>query len=124
MVSVLQAAIRMAWVISLVSVSSLTMPGLCSLSGIFAGTALASVLAASRSRRAAWTGASSRARASLGITTLVPGAGLRRAASFSWRAASALARGFFAVLSAAAGFLPRLRAHPAGASAGAGVGAE
>jgi hypothetical protein len=38
MVSALQAAIRMAWVISLVSVSSRTCRGLCWLSGIFAGT--------------------------------------------------------------------------------------
>src|ERR1017187_4697838 len=102
MVSVLQAAIRMAWVISLVSVSSFTMAGLCWESGIFAGTALAAVLAASRSRRAAVTGASSRARTWLVITTLVPGAGLRRAVSLSWRAASALARVSFAVLTAAA----------------------
>src|SRR5271165_5300559 len=98
MVSVLQAAIRMAWVISLVSVSSLTMAGLCSLSGIFAGMALA----ACRSRRAASTGASSLARAWLVITVAVPGAGLRRAASFSSRAAAASARVFFAVLTAAA----------------------
>src|SRR5260370_13022886 len=102
MVSVVQAASRMAWVISLVSVSSLTMAGLCGESGIFAGTALAAALAASRSRRAAWTGASSRARTWLVITVLVPGAGLRRAASFSSRAASALARVFFAALTAAA----------------------
>jgi hypothetical protein len=41
MVSALQAAIRMAWVISLVSVSSRTWPGLCWDSGILAGVALA-----------------------------------------------------------------------------------
>src|SRR5216684_1299255 len=92
MVSVLQAAIRMAWVMSLVSVSSFTMAGLCSASGIFAGMALAAAWAASRPRRAAWTGASSRASVVLVIMTLVPGAGLRRAVSFSWRAAPALAR--------------------------------
>src|SRR5271165_3919857 len=102
MVSVLQAAIRMAWVISLVSVSSLTMAGLCSESGIFAGMALAAAWAAVRSRRAAVTGASSRASVVFVITTLAPGAGLRRAASLSWPAASAAARVFFAVLTVAA----------------------
>src|SRR5487761_1547289 len=105
MVSVLQAAIRMAWVMSLVSVSSLTMAGLCSASGIFAGIALAAALAASRSRRAASTGASSLARAWLVIMVLVPGAGLRRAASFSSRAAAASARVFFAVAAAAGAVL-------------------
>src|SRR5271156_329426 len=101
MVSVLQAAIRMAWVISLVSVSSLTMSGLCSLSGIFAGMALAAAFAACRSRRAAVTGASSRASI-LVMMTAWPGAGLRTAMSLSWRAVSALVRVFVAALTAAA----------------------
>src|SRR5271166_5483687 len=98
MVSVLQAAIRMAWVISLVSVSSFTMAGLCSASGIFAGTALAAACAVCRSRRAAVTGTSSRASIVLVMMTGWPGAGLRSAVSLSWRAASALARVFLAVL--------------------------
>src|SRR5208282_4406713 len=102
MVSVLQAAIRMAWVISLVSVSSLTMAGLCSASGIFAGMALAAAWAAVRLRRAASTGASSLARAWLVITTAVPGVGWRSASSWRCRAAWAWARSFFAVLTAAA----------------------
>src|SRR5271157_483887 len=99
MVSVLQAAIRMAWVMSLVSVSSLTMAGLCSASGIFAGMALAAAWAACRSRR---VGASRRARTWLVIMVAVPGAGLCRAASLSRRAVSALARVFLAALTAAA----------------------
>src|SRR5208282_3711915 len=102
MVSVLQAAIRMAWVISLVSVSSFTMSGLCSLSGIFAGMALAAAFAACRSRRAAVTGASSRASIVLVMMTAWPGAGLRTAVSLSWRAVSALVRVFLAALTAAA----------------------
>src|SRR5271167_1210192 len=102
MVSALQAAIRMAWVMSLVSVSSLTMSGLCSASGIFAGTALAAAWASCRSRRASPTGASRRASIVLVITTAVPGAGLRRAVSLASRAASAAARVFFAVLTVAA----------------------
>src|SRR5712664_3055688 len=102
MVSVLQAAIRMAWVMSLVSVSSFTMAGLCSASGILAGTALAAAWVAARSRWAAVTGASSLASVVLVITVLVPGAGLCRAASFCPRAASAAARVLFAVLTAAA----------------------
>src|SRR5260370_20300113 len=111
MVSVLQAAIRMAWVISLVSVSSFTMSGLCSLSGIFAGTALAAAWAACRSRRAASTGASSLARAWLVITVAGAGAGGRRAASPASRAGSAAAGVFFAVLAAAAAaFFPRFGA--------------
>src|ERR1035441_1900732 len=102
MVSVLQAAIRMAWVISLVSVSSFTMAVLCSASGIFAGTALAAAWAVFRSRRAAATGASSRASIWLVMMTAWPGAGLRRAASFSSRPAPAPARVFLAALTAAA----------------------
>ena len=98
----LQAAIRMAWVMSLVSVSSLTMAGLCSASGIFAGMALAAAWAAARSRRAASTGASRRARTWLVIMVAVPGAGLCRAASLSRRAVSALVRVFLAALTAAA----------------------
>src|SRR5487761_1564508 len=104
MVSVLQAAIRMAWVMSLVSVSSLTMAGSCSASGIFAGTVLAAAWAACRSRRAAPTGASSLARAWLVMTAAGPGAGLRSAVSLASRAAPAAARVFLAVLTAAAAF--------------------
>src|ERR1035441_10973156 len=103
MVSVLQAAIRMAWVMSLVSVPGLTMSGLCSASGIFAGIALAAALAASRSRRAAVTGASSLARTWLVITVLVPGAGLCRAASLSWRGGWGPGGGFLAGLAGGAG---------------------
>src|SRR6266536_2203800 len=95
MVSALQAAIRMAWVISLVSVSSRTISGLCWLSGIFAGVAFAAARAASSLVRAACTGASSRASILFVITVLVPGAGWRRAASFSWRAASTAALAVF-----------------------------
>src|SRR5216683_6832020 len=101
MVSALYAAIRMAWVISLVWASSRIMSGLCWLSGIFAGMALAAARAASSLRRAASTGASSLARAALVIIVVVPGAGLRSAASLSWRAAPAAARSFFAAVTAA-----------------------
>src|SRR6266700_2628355 len=94
MVSALQAAIRMAWVISLVSVSSFTMAGLCRASGIFAGTALAAAVAAASSRRAAATGRSSLASAWLVMIVLVPGAGWCRAASLSWRAAAVFFAGF------------------------------
>src|SRR5271166_1034475 len=95
-------AIRMAWVMSLVSVSSLTMAGLCSASGIFAGMALPAAWAACRSRRAPSTGASRRARTWLVIMVSVPGAGLCRAASLPRRAVSALVRVFLADLTAAA----------------------
>ena len=64
--------------------------------------ALAAAWAVARSRRAAVTGASSLASVALVIMTLVPGAGLRRAARFASRAVWALARVFFAVLTAAA----------------------
>src|SRR5258708_34465727 len=122
MVSVLQAAIRMAWVISLVSVSSFTMAGLCWESGIFAGTVVAAAWAASSSRGAGWTGASSRASILLVMTVAWPGAGLRRAASFCSRAAPARARAFFAVLTvAAAGFFAGFGTMRAGSS---GVVAE
>ena len=112
----------MAWVMSLVSVSSLTMAGLCWESGCFAGMALAAAWAAARSRRAAVTGACSLASVALVIMTLVPGAGLRRAARFASRAVWALARVFFAVLTAAAAvFFAGVRDHPAGVLGGDGV---
>ena len=82
MVSALYAAIRMAWVMSLVWVSSRTMPGLCWPSGIFAGVALAAAWAASSSRGAAWTGASSRASIWLVMTVLVPGGGAAQRGEF------------------------------------------
>src|SRR5258707_994090 len=93
MVSVLNAAIRIAWVISLVSVSRRTMSGLCWASGILAGTALAAGLASSSRRRAVSTGRSSRSRVLLGITTVVPGAGVFSAASLASRAAAAVVPG-------------------------------
>src|SRR5208282_4174433 len=102
MVSALYAAIRMAWVISLVSVSSLTMSGLCWLSGILAGTAFASSWAVWSLRRAASTGASSLAIIALVITVVVPGAGLRSASSSRARAVPASARACLAALTAAA----------------------
>src|SRR5258708_14752120 len=98
MVSVLTAAIGIAWVISLVSVSRRTMSGLCWASGILAGTALAS----SSRRRAVSTGRSSRSRVLLGITTVVPGAGFFSAASLASRAASARCSALGAELTAAA----------------------
>src|ERR1035441_2972985 len=102
MVSVLQAAIRMAWVMSLVSVSGRTCPGLCWPSGILAGVAFAVAWASWSSRVAAWTGPSSRASILLVMMVLVPGAGLRSAASFFSRAVSAWMTAFLAVLTAAA----------------------
>src|ERR1017187_3969634 len=92
----------MAWVISLVSVSSRTMSGLCWLSGIFAGVAVAAAWAVWSLRRAASTGASSLARSELVMMGAVPGAGRCSALSLACRAASASARVFFAALTAAA----------------------
>src|ERR1039457_7230039 len=98
MVSVLQAAIRMAWVMSLVSVPGLTVSGLCSASGICAGIALAAALAASRSRRGGGPGGA-RTR---GAGVRVRGAGLCRAAILSCGAVWALVRVFLAALAVAA----------------------
>ena len=59
------------------------------------------------------------------ITAVVPGAGLRSAASLSWRAAAAAARSLFAALTAAdAVFLAGLGTRPAGVVGGDGVGVE
>src|SRR5260370_6203730 len=102
MVSALCGAIRMAWVMSLVSVSSRTMSGLCRDSGILAGVALAAAWAWASRWCAVVTGASSLARAWLVMRVSRPGAGLRRAVSLASRAALAAARSFLAVFTAAA----------------------
>src|SRR5271166_1558397 len=94
----------MAWVISLVSVSSRTRSGLCCDSGIFAGMALAAAWASASRWRAAVTGAPSFASCWLVMTVSWPGAGVRILVSLASRAASAAARSFFAVLTAAAAF--------------------
>ena len=80
-VSALNAAILTAWVLSLVSVSSRIMSGLCSASGIFAGIAFAAARACSSVRRGA-DGASSDEGGAAGDDPrscfLVTGAGLLR----------------------------------------------
>ena len=75
--------------------------------------------------RAILRGGGHLAGVALVIMTLVPGAGLRRAARFASRAVWALARVFFAVLTAAAAvFFAGVRDHPGGVLGGDGVGVQ
>ena len=80
--------------------------------------ALAAAWASASRWRAAVTGVSSFASAWLVMRGSWPGAGLRRAVSLASRAASAAARSFFAVLTAAAAvFLAGLGTLRSGSSA-------
>src|SRR5258708_2309138 len=104
MVSAVYAAIPVAWVMGLVSVSSRTMSGLGRDSGRVAGVAWAGAWGGASRWCAVVTGASSLASAWLVMRVSCPGAGLRRAVSLASRAAWAAARSFLAVLTAAAAF--------------------
>src|SRR5260370_3960478 len=118
MVPVLHAAIGMGWVISLVSVSSRTCPGVCWPGGILAGVAFAAARASSSRARAVPAGAPGRAGILFVMTMLVPAAGLCSAASFPCRDSPAWVSAFLAVLTAAAAvFFAGLGTSRPGASA-------